>query len=129
VYRRTSIGIEFLVLHRAHFSPDYDGEWAWTPPGGARYPNESVVDCAKRELLEETGLALAVELTAHSTDKCAVYRAEVDARAIIRIDAEHDRYEWLPFARAAAICTPRMISDYLMAIGLELEGKSVVRSA
>ena len=55
-----------------------------------------------------------------------MYRAEVDAAATIRLDPEHDRYEWQPFARAAATCTPQAISDYLMAIGSELEGKSVV---
>jgi hypothetical protein len=50
-----------------------------------------------------TGLAAAVELTAYGSHECAVYRAEVDAAATIRLDPEHDRYEWQPFARSAAI--------------------------
>jgi 8-oxo-dGTP diphosphatase len=33
----------------------------WVLPGGTLEPNESVLDCARRELLEETGLRIRVE--------------------------------------------------------------------
>ena len=34
---------EFLLLHRvAPGGPDYEGEWAWTPPAGARQPREDL---------------------------------------------------------------------------------------
>ena len=33
---------EYLVLHRAHRGPDYEGDWAWTPPSGSRQPGEPV---------------------------------------------------------------------------------------
>jgi 8-oxo-dGTP pyrophosphatase MutT (NUDIX family) len=36
------------------------GEW-WFTPGGGRDPGETPQECAARELLEETGLALAPE--------------------------------------------------------------------
>jgi 8-oxo-dGTP pyrophosphatase MutT (NUDIX family) len=36
------------------------GEW-WFTPGGGRDPGETASECAARELLEETGLALAPE--------------------------------------------------------------------
>jgi hypothetical protein len=32
VWRELSDTREFLLLHRAHIGPDYEGEWAWTPP-------------------------------------------------------------------------------------------------
>ena len=56
----------YLVLHRAHRGLDLDGDWAWTPPAGARFPNENIAVCAARELREESGVTgtarpLAVE--------------------------------------------------------------------
>jgi 8-oxo-dGTP pyrophosphatase MutT (NUDIX family) len=47
---------EFLLLHRrAPGGPDFAGDWAWTPPGEARLPGESIDQTARRELREETG--------------------------------------------------------------------------
>ncbi|NYG07220.1 8-oxo-dGTP pyrophosphatase MutT (NUDIX family) [Phycicoccus badiiscoriae] len=40
------------------FSPRRD---EWGPPGGAREPGETVVECVLREVREETGLVLAGE--------------------------------------------------------------------
>src|SRR5215469_18151217 len=50
---------EYLVLHRAHRGPGYEGDWAWTPPSGSRQPGESVLPGAIRELAEETGFMAA----------------------------------------------------------------------
>ncbi len=50
VYRRGAAGVEFLILHRAHSGPEFDGDWAWTPPSGARLPHEPILACAEREL-------------------------------------------------------------------------------
>jgi 8-oxo-dGTP pyrophosphatase MutT (NUDIX family) len=53
---------EFLVLHRlAPGGPGFEGDWAWTPPSGARLPGEPPDEAAKRELLEETGLRLPLD--------------------------------------------------------------------
>ena len=49
-------GWRYLLLHRAHRGPAWEGDWAWTPPAGSRKPDEAVTACATRELLEETGL-------------------------------------------------------------------------
>lgn len=124
VYRRKSDGVEFLVLHRAHKGIAYSGEWAWTPPAGARRPNEPISECAQRELIEETGLALLLEATEYGSEDWAVYRAEINPAATILLDQEHDRYEWQPFERAAAMCLPKTVSDYMVAIGRELMEKS-----
>jgi 8-oxo-dGTP pyrophosphatase MutT (NUDIX family) len=56
VASRTRQGWRYLLLHRAHDGPDYDGDWAWTPPSGCRKPGEEITACAIRELGEETGL-------------------------------------------------------------------------
>ena len=42
VYREGKAGLEVLVLHRAHRGPDFEGDWAWTPPSGARQPGENI---------------------------------------------------------------------------------------
>ncbi|HYF63944.1 MAG TPA: NUDIX domain-containing protein [Herpetosiphonaceae bacterium] len=39
--------------------PDQPGE-GWRPPGGGLEPGESMAECARREALEETGIAVAV---------------------------------------------------------------------
>jgi 8-oxo-dGTP pyrophosphatase MutT (NUDIX family) len=42
-----------LLVH--HREPGYD---FWLPPGGSLEGDESIFDCARRETLEETGLAV-----------------------------------------------------------------------
>ncbi|NUS58577.1 MAG: NUDIX domain-containing protein, partial [Streptomycetaceae bacterium] len=54
--RPTGGGTEYLLLHRHHEGPAYEGDWAWTSPSGARLPGEPVLTGALRELGEEAGL-------------------------------------------------------------------------
>jgi 8-oxo-dGTP pyrophosphatase MutT (NUDIX family) len=96
VYQQRAEGLLLLLLHRAHRGPEYEGDWAWTPPSGARQPGEAVEDCARRELAEETGLALVPILTAHGSDDWAIYQVEAPHDTVVTLlDVEHDRYEWL----------------------------------
>ena len=67
VYRRTGDQVEFLILHRAHHGIAYEGDWAWTPPAGARWPGEPPDEGAQRELKEETGLETPIQPTNHGT--------------------------------------------------------------
>lgn len=107
VYRRTPDGVlQLLVLHRAHLGRDFAGDWAWTPPGGARLPGEPVEVCARRELLEETGLAPPLVATRCGDDAWCVWVAEAAPEAPVTLDAEHDRYAWLPPAEALRQCLP-----------------------
>ena len=111
-------GHEYLMLHRAHRGPDYEGDWAWTPPSGARLPGEPVLTGVWRELSEEAGLGPAdlapaglvpVDLSAG----WAVTAAEVGAGTPVRLDAEHDMFTWLPLADALARCQPSAPADNL----------------
>ena len=42
VLRRLPGRTEFLLLHRRHNGPTFQGDWAWGPPSGARWPGEAV---------------------------------------------------------------------------------------
>jgi len=45
-----------ILLH----PPQNDGESAWRLPGGGLEANESLAECAQREVLEETGIAVRI---------------------------------------------------------------------
>ena len=42
VASRAPDGWRYVLLHRAHHGPEWDGDWAWTPPSGSRKPGEDV---------------------------------------------------------------------------------------
>jgi 8-oxo-dGTP pyrophosphatase MutT (NUDIX family) len=120
VYRRIDNAYEFLVLHRAGNGPDYEGDWAWTPPSGARYPGEPVDQCALRELREESGLSLTPKRTQFGSADWEVYIAEASPTDSVELDAEHDRFEWLAIEVAIARCKPKRVADSLRSVGDDL---------
>jgi 8-oxo-dGTP pyrophosphatase MutT (NUDIX family) len=90
---------------------DYEGEWAWTPPSGKREGGETAAECARRELLEETGLDLVPWVTGCGTDAWPVYLAEarVGDAVCVEQEPEHDRFEWLPAPDALGRCSPEVV--------------------
>jgi 8-oxo-dGTP pyrophosphatase MutT (NUDIX family) len=116
VWREGDRGREFLVLHRlAPGGPGYEGEWAWTPPSGARRPGETPDAAAARELAEETRMTL--DLTplpeaAPSAD-VALYVARAPGTADVVLDPEHDAFRWLPLAEAVELCLPAEVGACL----------------
>jgi 8-oxo-dGTP pyrophosphatase MutT (NUDIX family) len=108
--RRPAAG-EYLILHRAHHGPGYEGDWAWTPPSGSRQPGEPVLTAAVRELAEETGLqAAAADLRALDlSGGWANFGLDVATSMQPRLDAEHDRFEWLSAAAAITRCQPAAV--------------------
>jgi len=120
VSREAAEGREFLVLHRAHEGPDYAGDWAWTPPSGARQPEEDPDAAAARELHEETRLELPFTRVPSPNPDVALYVAEAPPQAEIVLDAEHDAYRWLPLDAAAELCRPATVADGLRAAAASL---------
>ena len=113
---------EFLVLHRlAPGGTDFAGDWAWTPPSGARQPGETPDEAAARELREETGLSLQlVRLANAPSDEVALYAAEAGADAEVVLDAEHDRAAWLPLDQAIDLCLPARVAECLSIVASSL---------
>jgi aminoglycoside 6'-N-acetyltransferase len=99
----------YLLLHRHHNGPDYEGDWAWTSPSGARLPGEPVLACAERELLEETALGGLELRPVDLSGGWAVFAAIAPDTSAVVIDPEHDRYEWLPFDRAIERLAPSSV--------------------
>lgn len=110
VYRRVP-ELEVLLLHRAVNGPDYEGDWAWTPPAGARFPAEPIDECAARELHEEIGLEMSPRrVEGPENQNWALYFLEVPEDVAIRLDAEHDRYEWVRADDATGRCLPGVVA-------------------
>lgn len=116
VFRQTGTGYQYLILHRTHAGPDFAGDWAWGAPAGCRLPGESFEACARRELLEETGLELPLAPTALGNGDWHVYRAEAPAGARVRLSAEHDQHQWLPAHAAASKCLPQVVADQIRGV-------------
>jgi 8-oxo-dGTP pyrophosphatase MutT (NUDIX family) len=110
VWRRGAAGREVLVLHRAHAGPGYEGDWAWTPPGGGIEPGETFEECAKRELFEEAGLDLVLTRTSRPGG-FAIFVAEASVAQEVVLSDEHDRFEWLTAEEACARCLPERVAE------------------
>ena len=113
VWRAGEHGREFLVLHRAQEGPDYAGDWAWTPPSGARQPGEDADAAAARELREETGLELLLARVESPNPDVALFLAEAPGDAVVMLDPEHDGHRWLPLDAAAELCLPATVAHGL----------------
>jgi RimJ/RimL family protein N-acetyltransferase/8-oxo-dGTP pyrophosphatase MutT (NUDIX family) len=100
---------DYLVLHRAQRGAGYEGDWAWTPPSGARLPGEAVLAGARRELAEEAGFTEAPLIPVDLSGGWAVFATDVPAGAQARLDPEHDRFEWLTWADAQRRCRPEAV--------------------
>jgi 8-oxo-dGTP pyrophosphatase MutT (NUDIX family) len=107
VAARSPAGWRYVLLHRAHRGPDWEGDWAWTPPAGSRKPGEEVSACAVRELYEETGLRADPRAVRTADTDWAVFALEVPWGTAVTADgSEHDRFEWVTYAEACRRCRP-----------------------
>ena len=113
VHRRRNGWNEFLMLHRA----DGTGEWTWEPPSGLRYSDETVSDCAQRQLIEEAGLDLACVPTEQIPGRWPYYLAQAPLGAEVRLSDEHDRFVWVPLGVAVRLCSPSHVANAVERVG------------
>lgn len=103
VFRRLGERAAFLLLRRVE--GDYLGG-TWQPVYGGIRPGEKAWETALRELREETGLTPEHLYFIDTVDTfylpsqdevchCIVFAAEVAPEAKIRLNDEHDAFEWL----------------------------------
>jgi predicted metal-dependent hydrolase/8-oxo-dGTP pyrophosphatase MutT (NUDIX family) len=108
---------EYLILHRrTGRGSEYEGDWAWTPPSGARDPGERAEETAARELREETGLELAITPTDVGDPDWTVYMAEAPMDVEVTLDEEHDRFRWVPVDEAERFCLPSLVGRSIRAV-------------
>jgi 8-oxo-dGTP pyrophosphatase MutT (NUDIX family) len=112
VFRRRDECIEWLVLHRAHRGPAFDGDWAWGAPSGCRLPGEAVEDCAHRELFEETGLDSSPAPLLHD-DEWPLFMVEAPTGTEVRLSREHDAYRWVDLLTACGLIKPELVAEQL----------------
>jgi ADP-ribose pyrophosphatase YjhB (NUDIX family) len=126
VWREGELEREYLVLHRlAPGGPDFEGDWAWTPPSGARQPDEPARAAAARELREETGLTPAFEAVQDALGgNVALFVAEAARDAEVVLDDEHDRFAWLALHVAERLCRPREVAACLSKAAAALDGQA-----
>jgi len=116
VWREVEGRREFLLLHRlAPGGASFEGDWAWTPPSGARQPGEAADAAAMRELKEEIGLVLPLTplLEATASEDVALYAAQAPPQAEVVLDDEHDRFVWLTLEEALPKCLPPVVAQGL----------------
>ncbi|WP_157545520.1 NUDIX domain-containing protein [Hamadaea tsunoensis] len=112
-------GPEYLLLHRHHHGPDYEGDWAWTSPSGARLPGEPILTGALRELGEEAGLTGVEIRPVDLSGPWAAFACEITATTPVVLDHEHDRYTWTTRTQALARLAPASVTA-LFARGADL---------
>lgn len=115
VTRPVSIGtIELLCLHR-HRLPA-DGDWAWGPPSGCRFPGEDIGVTARRELAEETSivvdLARLIDVPGVAGD-WTTFTLGVPFGTVVTLSDEHDRSVWLTPEAALALVAPEVVRQQI----------------
>jgi len=120
VWRLQQGELRFLVLHRARWGVEFDGEWAWSTPGGALEGGEDPTEAARRELFEETGLTLELARTNCGPATTVVFAAEAPAGADIVLSPEHDRFAWLTLGEARSRCLPAWANEHLACVARSL---------
>lgn len=95
---------QILLLRRGPSAPWKPGRYCL--PGGRRDKDESIINCAIRELYEETGIVVAeddvfpVTVTYSSNYSKIVFVTKITHNTVV-LNWEHDRYVWVDYNKVA----------------------------
>jgi dATP pyrophosphohydrolase len=112
LFRRRGRRVEFLALRRAPRSRVLPG--VWQPVTGKRHRGERALDCARREVREETGIAprrwwtletvtLYFDVGADAAVTLPLFAAEIGAREALRLSDEHDAFRFVSAREAGRL--------------------------
>lgn len=121
VFRNTDSKTEVLLLHRAGM-PD-SGDWAWTPPSGARFPGEELTACSERELREETGIVANIIPVLVNDVDWALYAARVEPGQTVFLNDEHDGFDWVSADDAIKRCLPEVVLTGISTVLAAIENR------
>ena len=97
---------EILIIKRG-IEP---GKGQWALPGGNLEPHETLLECAQRELKEETGIVASLVPVANfdAIDRapgdrciCVLFKAELSTKLEVHINDDAADYQWI---KAEDVC-------------------------
>lgn len=110
-------GRRYLLLHNSEFAIGEDGDWAWGAPSGCREPDETIMECAVRELAEETGI-VSNPCPVLTNASWAIFFLLVPWGTSVKLDpSEHNSYMWATEEELRILCRPsRLLASHLLAM-------------
>jgi 8-oxo-dGTP pyrophosphatase MutT (NUDIX family) len=124
-FRRTSSGVEYLLLHSSQEKADryFNGGRFWQIPSGSIKPAEKVVGAVERLLSDFALTASGIWAAEHVYTiynrrfECmmiiGVYAAEVNPGDLRLDPAEHAEYRWCSYEKALGLVNYRGLRDGL----------------
>lgn len=118
IFREKNNKVEYLIIQHRN-----DGHWFF--PKGKMEENETKMQCAQREILEETGLENLRFIDNFEIEyyyqflrgrqivnkKVYFYIAEAGKNDKVRLSDEHQNYKWLGFTKAYNLLTHKKSKD------------------
>jgi 8-oxo-dGTP diphosphatase len=85
----------------------------WELPGGHADKRESYINCAKREVYEETGVRIINIERVKIIDQCTIFYSVINKRPNVKLSSEHIKYKWVALDEIENMKISRRSQDYI----------------